>query len=288
MENRDTENGNNAERKTETKTETIDLELIRREFVDSSAKSMILSAIFQILLGGIIGLFAYLPILITMDVLYWPPFMIFTIENTLKWLILAAIILIYSLIQIIIALVYRSKYRNLKVQKIAKIISILQLFFIPIGTLFAVMELTQMKWTKSDDYLLHVLKENDEQSIKKEIGNTTILAAIIHIAALNVLYLLTIYLSTVMLDMTYPYLTMSVLYQIRIFIGIAIIIFIGQMVVGFLYRKSYHETWVKVLAYFFGIIQLFMIPIGTYAGVLLIKDLRYDAKDKGKRRERHE
>jgi hypothetical protein len=74
----------NFKTEPEPKTEIRDLELIKREFVDSSAKSMILSAIFQMILGAIIGLFAYLPILINMDVLYWPPFMVFTIENTFK------------------------------------------------------------------------------------------------------------------------------------------------------------------------------------------------------------
>lgn len=268
----------NFETEPEPKAEIRDLELIKREFVDSSAKSMILSAIFQMLLGAIIGLFAYLPILISMDVLYWPPFMVFTIENTFKWLILAGIILLISIIQIIVGLIYRFKYSNQYFAKAAKVISIIQLFFIPVGTLFAVMELTQMKWTQSDDYLLQALRNQNDQSTKKEIGNTTIIAAIIHIASLNVLYLLTIYLSTLMLDITYPYLTMSILYIIRKVILVLIALFVGQILIGYLYRKLYHKTWVRALSYFFGIMQLFIIPIGTYSGVLLIKDLRYDLK----------
>jgi uncharacterized protein YhhL (DUF1145 family) len=135
-----------------------------------------------------------------------------------------------------------------------------------------------LKWTRSDEYLGYVLTQESHQATKQEIGKTTMLAATIHISALITLYLLTVYLSTMMLDITYPYLTMGILYQIRIGILMGIIIFSFQIIIGLFYRRAYEKKWVKLMAYIFGILQLFILPIGTYAGVLILKDLRYDAK----------
>jgi hypothetical protein len=79
-----------------------------------------------------------------------------------------------------------------------------------------------------------------------------------------------------MLDIAYPYLTMTILEIVRICLLILSIINFCLIVFGNLYQKHGEEHKIRKIAYFLGFIQLFFFPIGTYAGVLLLRDLNYD------------
>jgi hypothetical protein len=78
-----------------------------------------------------------------------------------------------------------------------------------------------------------------------------------------------------MLDITYPIPNFGIDIIKNNFV---LVLYLLANLNWLLYRKLYHKTWIRALSYFFGIMQLLIIPIGTYSGVLLIKDLRYDLK----------
>ncbi|MBD3351916.1 MAG: hypothetical protein GF364_10565 [Candidatus Lokiarchaeota archaeon] len=262
----------------------INFETIKREYADSTAKSMILSAILQILVGAIFYLLGILPVLIFYDVLYFPPFMEFTLNNSAFWKSLGIFIVSISLVQIIVAIIFRLKHDHRFSRSAVILFAIFQILFVPIGTVFAFMEITQIMDSKTEENLKSLLettssfksKNEKLKKVKEHIGKTTMCAGLIHCVFLSIIYLLTIFLSTMMLDMTYPYLTMEVIYKMRTVLVLIIGFFIGQVIFGVLYPKYKNRKTIRIFAYIFGITQLVFFPLGTYAGILLVKDLRYD------------
>jgi hypothetical protein len=128
------------------------------------------------------------------------------------------------------------------------------------------------------------LKEDESKQvniheIKKDVGISIATVSMYEIAVLYALYLLTVYLSTMMLDITFPILTMSVLLTIRLVVTILIGCLCLQIVFGLIYSKKSFNKIVKLFGYMVGIIQLLCFPLGSYAGALLLRDLRYDVKN---------
>ncbi|MHA1340955.1 MAG: hypothetical protein ACTSRZ_03150 [Promethearchaeota archaeon] len=296
----------------------------------SITNELIISAIFQFLFGAIIYLLSILPLLLEYDVLYWPPFLVFSLEKAIQWQVLSYTVITISLLQIIFAVLFRilmkKKFaikvinigvednisdRNKRLRKFPRIMFILlqifiifQLLILPIGTFFGIMELKEKDKMKT--FILNLFSSNNveqekklpidefkQNDIKISLNKSTqggymakiiSISAIIYLCGLIIFYLFTIYLSTLMLDLTYPYLTMGVLLKVRKIIIAFIFIVLGQLFLGLIYFNEKESGLISrdiyFLLYFYAIIQLFIIPIGIYVGVLMLRDLKLAKKFK--------
>ncbi|MHA1819926.1 MAG: hypothetical protein ACTSU2_05425 [Promethearchaeota archaeon] len=126
---------------------------IKMQFLKNFRKYSLISIIFEFIYSFILGLLAYLPTLIKIDALYWPPFMLFTLQYQRRWLTLVIVLLSITFFQSIFSLFITLFARNKKNKigdvkgsmfkdnifgKIFKFLILFlasfQLLFIPIGT----------------------------------------------------------------------------------------------------------------------------------------------------------
>ena len=275
-----------------------------KDYSNSTTKSMIFSCFFQLISCVIIYAFSNLALLVTMDIAYWPPFMNFNLNNYTFWSSLLYIMLGFTFLQFIFAIIYRKWNNKPKIRIMALIIAVVQLFFVPFGIFFGITEIIEIrenlvkekvrnieddkvKEKNGEEEEEEVVKEKQNMILKDELNNNddyekwitknvsiiTVSAGLFHEGIIFFIYLITIYFSTVQLDITYPYITMNILLQVRLFLLIFSIIYGLQIIFGAFYQKlSNNKIWKKVY-FIFGIIQILVIPIGTYAGIYLIKDL---------------
>ncbi len=261
------------------------------EFRDTAAKGIFLSGFCLIIVGLVVELLALLPKLIFYDVLYFSNRLRFSLEMTPFWQVIGALYLAVGLGSMIFAIIYRRRVPGSRLRAVAHVIAIIHICLPPVAAFFGVVLWVQLKRTTAPPEEKETVQAEEKEDtelptiIKAEIGKMTFWGAGIHLIFLFLLFMLTVYLSTVMLDMTYPFLTMRVILWIRIGLGIFAGIFVGQIAFGILYRTYYRRRVVRGFAYFYGIIQFLFFPLGTYLGATLLRDLRYDLALEKKRAE---
>ncbi|MHA1730633.1 MAG: hypothetical protein ACTSU5_01750 [Promethearchaeota archaeon] len=248
----------------------------RVEFRDTSAKGLFLSGILIALTGAVVEALAILPKLIFYDVLYFSNVVRFTLETTRFWQAVGGAYVAFGLSCVAFAAYYRARDPGPRTRRVARGLAVAQLFLPPTGTFFGALLLLELRENARGRDGTASPSEPTRAAIKREVGLATSAAALVHVAFLSVVYLLTVYLSTMMLDLTYPYLTMRVINQVRVGLFVLFGTFAGQFAFGLAYGTKYDRKAARALGYFFGILQVFFFPVGTYVGVTLLKDLRYD------------
>ena len=223
---------------------------------------LIVSAICQIITGIIIYALGSLALMIRYDVLYWPPFLVFTLENQALWHTIAYIIIIGSLIQIIYAVCFRFSIRISNARKYVYLFIGFQCLFIPIGTIAAVLEFHAIRSLRRSSKPEQTASEL-LTVLHYDTAWIQIWGGLLHEAFLTLFYLLTLYFSTVMLDLTFPYLTMGVLSRMRLVLGILMILSAGQILCGGLYIKHADNRGLQTILKFYALLQLPFLPIVT-------------------------
>jgi hypothetical protein len=106
----------------------------------------------------------------------------------------------------------------------------------------------------------------------RDVGETMALIGGIHCLFVGWLYWVTSYFSFVMLDATWPTLTITVIWRIRTVLFIFLAIGLGQVGTGIALRNN--GSLARKIAKFYGIAQVLLPPVGTYYGVHLLRFLR--------------
>jgi hypothetical protein len=236
-------------------------------------RMMIIGAIFQIFTALFFVLLSSIPFIVQFDVIYWLPFLNFSMKYYYFWISLSSLIIIWAFFTMVFAVYYKKNYEKKNIQMMINIIACSQLLFMPIGTFYGVLLL---KNRNSKAQIESIARNKEDFSIhasKNEISKLMITISIFDLTFLVFVYLLTIYFSTVMLDMTFPFLVIDTIYSIRNFLLVLACILILQIVFGILYKKHWKVKVFRIFGYFFCIFQLMFIPIGTYAAVSLFKSL---------------
>jgi len=232
-------------------------------------------AFYQLTIGILIFILGSFPRITHIDLLYWPPIFVFSLENYFFWRSIGILIMIYSIGTIVIYLILNKICKLNCFYIITKIFSIIQIFFIPFGTIYGFYELLiidqiEYKEIRSKNGNEH---EIEHFSLEKEVGYITALTAVYRLTVLFVLYLISIYISAMMLDQTYPIITMSKITKFRIIL-LSYAIFSGfQIIYGSLLVGKIDHHILIILGYFFGAIQIILIPFGTYSAIILFKNL---------------
>jgi hypothetical protein len=216
-----------------------------------------------------------------MDVLYWPPFLIFTLEYYFFWRLFGGMIITIGIITFSYSRYYQHHHMRTQETKLAQALAICQILFFPIGTITGTMALKAIKkqGISFDNELKDMGIAKDYLPIlQKETGKLLVASALFHEGVLMSIFILTIYFSTVMLDITYPFLVIDTIYLIRyILLGFGIF-FMGELIFGWKYENICINPQYRKIGKFIAIAQLLFIPIGTYTGISLIKSLNIEYK----------
>ena len=249
-------------------------------------KSMLVSAIFQLPYLMILYIFYNLALLITMDVLYFPPVLNFSIGNYYLWNTVFWILFALLILQIVVAIltgIMKKSRDSMKFLRLIKAIAVIQLIYLPIGTFYGLLELQLAKNAKNTPPTIKMqteeLKNHDSESStqyifemeERKIGSTFIGIGVHWLGVLLFMTLLTYYFAAVMLDMTYPYLTMSILLKTRVILGSFILISLLQMFFGQFYYRIPNSRAKRLLFWLFWLWSLLLIPIGTSYAILIRK-----------------
>ncbi len=255
-------------------------------------RSLILSAIFQIPYLLLLFVFYNLALLVTMDILYFPPFLNFNLKNYYIWngiFIALSVILILQLILGVFLRILVKMDANKMLRPILQFISCVQLLYLPVGTYYGLYEFqlakkfgTTMQGSETQDNISKKSEDYDNSNSKlvsadfieetnRKIGKIFIGVGAHWLGLLLLLILLTFYFSTVMLDMTYPYLTMGVLLSARTVLGIMIGISITELLFGQFYYKIPKSKLKVVIFRFFWVWSLILVPVGTSGARVLRK-----------------
>jgi hypothetical protein len=225
--------------------------------------TLIISAIMQIIAAIIYYVLGGIALMIRYDVIYWPPFLVFSLDRMLFWQTIAITALILSVFQIIIAVVYRFTRDSPKIDLLIKILAGFTCIFFPVGTFCGIY------------VFLLIKKQNAEENQEdREVGKIFAWTGLVHAAFVMLLYLLTLYFATVMLDLTFPYLTMGVLLTVRLYLGILWILCGLQIGLGICYPKLKKNALMKIIYGIAAVMQLPIIPFGSMAGMTLLRDLK--------------
>lgn len=259
------------------------------EFRDTAAKGTFLGGLLVMATGAVTYLLAILPALIFYDVLLFSTTLRFTLETSPLWQGVAVLYFTVGAFLVTFAIIYRLRVPGPRLTTLAKVAATIQACFPPAGTFFGVVLWHEVRARERASMSTKPAKPAAKVDldatpdaralaarVKRDVGHATAYGAILHLAFLGFLFALTVYLSTVQLDLTYPYLTMRTITWIRAGLWVLVGLFGGQVGLGLLYARHADRRAVRAGAYLYGVFQLPFFPVGTYLGALLLRDLRYD------------
>ncbi len=246
------------------------------------------SGFFQIPYLLLLYLFLNLSIITTMDLLYFPPILDFSLKNFDIWnsifIILTSFLVIQCLVGAIL-IIWGNRIMK-KALPIAALVSLFQLFYFPIGTYYGLYEiqlvkrLVKIQQQEQNEMIQRKDSEPTQaidstlaatEAINKKIGQILIGIGSHWVGLLLFLILLTFYFTTVMLDMTYPYLTMSVLLTARTIFWVMMGLSIIELIFGIFYKRIPDSKIKRIIYGFFWIWSLILIPVGTSGAKLMRK-----------------
>ena len=243
----------NQEKEQITKEEVIIEDPYRTTMVKKMQKILLLSALFQFLIGVLIY---FIPLLILdglrgMELFY--PYL--SIPDLPKWQALGIVSVLFTLIQIIYAIILPKLDGKPVGKYLGYVVGISMLFYLPAGTFFGLIFLQDLKDPKNPE------STEAPVDLSKSISQNIISAGIL---TLNIPIALLIYrfiLITFMLDAAYPVFNAAFMEGWELTAWIIFILALAQILIGAIYPKYDKEQWMSVLVIICGIFQIISVAI---------------------------
>ncbi|GAB4313525.1 MAG: hypothetical protein Kow0069_14690 [Promethearchaeota archaeon] len=251
---------------------------------DTTAKGFLLCGFLLVVAGLAVEALAYLPVLVGYDVLFFSESFQFTLATAPFWRVVGVVVAAFGSFVVAFAFWYRLRAPGKRTLLVSRVVAASLLGFVPVGTFFGAFALVESNRARELVARNSSTKpEGAGRGRSRDLGLLVLWSGLFHLTLVVAAYLLTTYLSTLMLDVTYPFLTMRTISRFRVVLAVAAAAFSCQVAFGAARaRRSQKEggevltSKEKPLAYFFGLIQLPVFPVGTYLGATLLRELCYD------------
>lgn len=143
-----------------------------------------------------------------------------------------------------------------KIFFLGKIVGIFMLFFLPTGTFFGALLLLNLQNNNVPPKT--TVSPTEKQHL---IGKNIAMAGILMLNLPMILLCLQFYFLTLQIDILYPILSTKVLYGLSLFCYLYIGLFIAQAIVGILYPRFASKSWMRIILWFFVLLQIFSLGI---------------------------